>query len=125
MFTLSRRLFDPFTWPDERPATFVPALDAWEDEAGLHLEADVPGMKQADLEVSVHAGVLTIRGQKKLEERPWQRRERLAGRFERAFELPWEADAGKVSASLRDGVLHVTVPKSPAAKPRQIEVRAE
>jgi HSP20 family protein len=125
MFTLSRRLFDPFAWPDEAPTTFVPALDAWEDDAGLHLEAEVPGMRQADLEVSVHGGVVTLRGEKKLGERPLQRRERLAGRFERAFELPWEADAARVTASLRDGVLHVTVPKSPTAKPQRIEVRAE
>ena len=114
-------------WPETSGRTdFVPAVDVAEDEAGFTLTAEVPGIGKDDLEVSVHDGVLTLRGEKKEEETRedagWRRVERRFGRFERNIRLPEQVDAEKIVAGYKDGVLKLTLPKAEVAKARQIKI---
>ncbi len=105
----------------------LPPLNVWEDEANLYAEAELPGVSMSDLEIFVSGDELTVKGERKApteEGAAWHRRERGAGTFSRAIRLPVEIDTEKVEASLADGVLLITLPKSPAARPRKIEVQA-
>ncbi len=103
-----------------------PALNIWEDDQNLYAEAELPGLRMEDLEVSVRGNELTIKGQRKNGPDPegtYHRRERGAGPFGRVLRLPVEIDAARVEASLQAGVLTVKLPKAEAAKPRRIEVK--
>jgi HSP20 family protein len=113
--------------PRQAGGTTYPALNVWEEADAFHVEADLPGVKQEDLEVFVRQRTeLTVRGERKLDERKgaWHRRERGFGKFERVLELPAPVDADRVEAKLAGGVLFVTLPKADEAKPRRIEVKA-
>ncbi|MCU1383740.1 MAG: Small heat shock protein [Acidobacteria bacterium] len=114
------KLFGVATAPESaaRVNGFTPAVDVVEDTDKIELYADLPGVKQEDLDIQVEKDVLTIRGERKLA-RPG---ERVAGAFSRAFTLPKHVDVEKIAASLRDGVLTLTLPKRPEAQPRQIKV---
>jgi len=104
-----------------------PSINVWEDEHNLRVEAEVPGMKMEDLEVTVMGNELTIKGHRgngTAKDVTYHRRERGVGAFSRTLRLLVDVDANKVAASLVDGVLTVTLPKAEAAKPRKIEVRS-
>jgi len=115
----------------EWPALTVsyPPVNLWEDDDFVYAEAELPGLKMTDLEITVMADKqLTLRGKReraapaKVE---WHRQERGFGSFEITIELPVSVDAGKVEARLENGVLTIKMAKSPAAKPRKIPVKAE
>jgi HSP20 family protein len=111
---------------EEMEPSFYPPLNVWEDGDVLRIEAEIPGVKLEDIEVSFDNGELTLKGEKKFEGKenaPLHRRERLYGTFARTLTLPWEVVADKVSAELKDGVLIVTLPKAEAAKPRKVAVK--
>jgi HSP20 family protein len=119
------RLFDDsvfgFGFRAEQAA--VP-ISLWHDDDHIHVEADLPGMSDQDIEVTVHKGVLFIRGERKPEEgRQYLYNGRTWGRFERTITLPDEVDADAVQAELTNGVLRLTLPKSPETKPRKIALR--
>jgi HSP20 family protein len=96
-------------------------LSLWEDEEALHVEAELPGVSEGDVELTVHNGMLFIRGERKPEEgRRYLYNGRAFGRFERAITLPEAVKPDDVCASLKDGILSVTLPKSPESKPRKI-----
>lgn len=102
-----------------------PPLNVWEDGDALYAEAEMPGVKHEDLDISVLAGDLTIRGQRSSGEAEgvnFLRRERATGEFNRVLRLPIEVDADRVEAKLRDGVLLIRLPKAESAKPRKIAV---
>ncbi len=113
----------------EVTSAWCPVVDVREGKDELALQAELPGIRQDDVNVSVENGVLTISGQKKQEIEQGQEGsdyhlvERHYGRFERSFSLPRSVDAQKVKAEFADGVLTVTLPKAEAAKPRRIEVQ--
>jgi HSP20 family protein len=89
--------------------------------------ADVPGLTEADLQVNVSGNTLTVRGERKVqvpEGHSAHRRERSDYRFDRSYELPSRVDADKATATLKHGVLTLTLPKVAEAQPRQIAVRA-
>jgi HSP20 family protein len=112
---------------DRSLARSYPALNVWEDQEKLHVEAELPGMEMDDLEILIHGNELTIKGERKkpeLKDASWRRRERGFGRFSRALELPDDVDAEKVEAHFRNGVLLIELPKREEAKPRRIEVKA-
>lgn len=91
------------------------------------MEADVPGFKMEDLEVSVVADQLTIKGRREFpteEGTTFHRRERRAGEFTRTLTLPAEVDADKIEATLKNGVLTVVMPKAEAARTRKITVKS-
>ncbi|MBI1317665.1 MAG: Hsp20 family protein [Candidatus Hydrogenedens sp.] len=119
------RLFEGF--PSEiADKVFSPAVDFREEKDHYVLEADLPGLKKEDIELSVVDNVLTIKGNRSGEE--WKQNggyrsiERSFGSFQRSFGIPGGVDQSKAEASYTDGVLRVTLPKSESAKPRQIAV---
>lgn len=128
------RLFNEFArglsneWPFSRESQGVfPPVNVWEDEGNLYAEAELPGLKMDDLEVFVLGEDLTIKGKRGGQELPqatYHRRERGAGEFSRVIRLPVDVNADKVGATLRDGVLTVTLPKAESVLPRRIEVKS-
>jgi HSP20 family protein len=108
------------------PARRFPAVNAWEDAQGVYVEAELPGFKIEDLDITFSASELTIqgkRGETKPEGATVHRRERPTGAFSRTLRVATDVDAGKVSATLVNGVLTVTLPKAEAARPRKIDVK--
>lgn len=106
---------------------WAPAVDITEDEHEYLIKAELPEVKKEDVKVSVENGILSISGERKFEkeakEKKYHRIERSYGAFTRSFGLPEDADTDRVEAKFSDGVLHVQVAKSEAAKPKQIEVK--
>jgi HSP20 family protein len=109
-------------------SAWTPAVDIKEEENQFLITADVPGVDPENIDVTMENGLLTIKGERKFEsdvkENGYRRFERLHGTFYRRFSLPDYADADNISATCKNGVLTVTVPKSGAVKPRRIEVKA-
>ena len=128
---ISRLLNDAFSgldwqYRDSVGASWVPAVDIFEEADAIRIMAEVPGVKPEDVKISLEGNVLTIHGQKQqsAEERTERvhRYERTYGVFERTFTLPATVDANHIKASYADGVLTVTLPKMAEARPRQIQI---
>ncbi len=125
------RLFDMmyFNRPTPRQvgAGVFPLINITEDANGYRVRAEMPGVKNEDLEVQVVGRNLTISGERKIkieaEGARYHRREREAGKFSRVVSLPGDFDGRKVEAKAVNGILTVTLPKSEAARPRQITVK--
>ena len=142
----SRNLWEPFDiitdWQEEMnrlfsgslrrrtredlPSFFRPDIDLEEDDEQFVVIADVPGIRKEELDISITGNVVTIKGERKEESekegKNFYHAERWAGGFTRVIELPGEVDASKVKASVKDGILELTIPKSDSAKPKQIKV---
>src|SRR5213076_3464916 len=105
---------------------WTPLADITEDEKEYLIKAELPEMKKEDVKVTVENGVLTISGERKFEKeeknKRYHRVERGYGSFVRTFALPDDADADKVKAAFKQGILEVHLPKNEKAKPKQIEV---
>ncbi len=102
------------------------AIDVWEDGDDLFVEVDVPGLQLDQIEVTVEEDELTIAGNRPcrdLENAVQYCRERGATEFRRVIRLPVGTDTERVAASLKNGVLTVTLPKVEDAKPKRIEVK--
>jgi len=100
-------------------------VSLWHDDDTIYVEADLPGMNDEDVEVTVHNGVLFLRAERKAEPgRRYLYDGRTWGRFERTITLPDEVDADAVQAELSRGVLRLTLPKSPETKPRKIALKS-
>lgn len=103
-----------------------PAVNLWEDDRNLYAEAELPGMSLENVEVLVMGNELTLKGERRdnpPEGAAYHRRERGAGTFTRVVRLPIDVNAEGVEATLRDGVLTVTLPKTEKARPRKIQVK--
>ncbi|MFM1890945.1 MAG: hypothetical protein RLZ44_22 [Pseudomonadota bacterium] len=109
-------------------SAWAPAVDIKEEEQRYVLHADIPGVRPEDIEISMDKGMLTIRGERKhsAEESKegYHRRERQHGVFMRRFSLPETVDAEGITASSKDGVLELILPKTAEPQPRKIEVRS-
>lgn len=93
----------------------------WDDDEHVFIEADLPGVAERDVEITIQNGMLFIRGERRPEEgRPYLYNGRFYGRFERVITLPAAVDTENVQARLTDGVLRVALPKSPEARPKRI-----
>jgi HSP20 family protein len=104
-------------WPE------VP-VSVWQDEEHVYVEADLPGVSEPDVELTIHKGMLFIRGERKAEEgRQYLYDGRSWGHFERVLTLPEKVQAEAVQAELSNGVLRVVLPKSPEAKPKKITLK--
>jgi HSP20 family protein len=107
-------------------ATFVPAVDIYEDAQKVVLKLEVPGVEEKDLDVRVENNTLTVRGERKFEkeekEENFHRIERRYGSFYRAFTLPSTVDTENVQAKYNAGVLNVELKKKAEAQPKQIKV---
>jgi HSP20 family protein len=96
----------------------------WEDDEHIYVEADLPGLTEQDVDITVHRGKLFIRGERRPEQgRTYLYDGRGYGRFERVITLPEAVAADDVRADLKDGVLWLALPKSPEAKPKRIALK--
>ncbi len=105
--------------------SFQPAIDVRADDDGLVFECDVPGLSLEDLEVTLDDHVLTIKGVRKLASANEKQRVLLGrsyGAFSCSYTLPEGVDADHMTATLANGVLTVSVPRLPQAKPRRIQI---
>lgn len=104
-----------------------PTVDILEEDDRILLKADMPGLEKGDIKVTVEDGTLTISGSRTEEcgekKEIYTRSERFMGTFRRAFTLPAWADGSAVKADYKNGVLTVVIPKTEAAKPREIEIK--
>jgi HSP20 family protein len=105
---------------------WTPLADITEDDREYVIKAELPELRREDVKVTVENGVLTISGERKFEreekKKKYHRVERGYGSFVRTFALPEDADAEKVKAQFKQGILEVHLPKNEKAKPKQIEV---
>lgn len=110
-------------------AEWVPAVDIKEEADKFVIHADIPGVKPENIEVSMEAGVLTVKGEKetetKTENEGYKRIERTSGSFYRRFSLPDSADGEAINAKCKLGVLEIIIPKREAIKPKRINVTSE
>jgi HSP20 family protein len=123
------RMFSDF-YGEAFSRAWVPPVDIYENDAHeVVLKAELPDMKREDIDVTFENGVLTLKGERKFGEEVkkehFQRVERRHGAFSRSFTLPNTVDAGKISASYKDGVLTIRLPQREEAKPKQIAVNIE
>jgi len=125
------RLFEGFVGPHAANwnggVAAYPALNLWEDQENLYAEAEVPGSKMNEIELFIRGNELAIKGMRRPvegEEYVYHRRERGVGEFARYVTLPMEVEADRVEASLRDGVLRITMPKAQQARTRKITVKS-
>ena len=108
---------------------WAPSMDVSETKDSLVCTVEVPGMEQKDIQISLQENLLTIKGEKKQEKEEkdehHHRIERSYGVFTRSLRLPIAVDAGKVTAAVKNGVLTITLPKTPTAKGTTIPIKAE
>jgi HSP20 family protein len=107
-------------------ASFVPAVDIYEDAQKLVLKLEIPGIDEKDLDVRVEDNTLTVKGERKFEadeqEKNFHRIERSYGSFFRAFTLPSTVETDHVQANYNAGVLKLELKKKPEAQPKQIKI---
>ncbi|KPL91564.1 Hsp20/alpha crystallin family protein [Levilinea saccharolytica] len=125
------RLFDDaFTRPvSMRDLSAMPLIDLSEDDDEITVKAVLPGLKPEDVQISVTADVLTIKGEFKNEDESKNRnyliRERRFGSFERMMQLPTEVQTEKAHADFADGILTIRLPKAEAVKPKSISIKVK
>ena len=111
----------------EPTAGVFPLANVTESGDTYYVRAELPGVKSEDMDISVTGTSLSISGERKIppedEKANYHRREREAGKFSRMVNLPGQIDTAKVEARCMDGVLSVILPKSEAAKPKQIRIK--
>lgn len=126
------RLFEEFTrvaGPGGSPAVthLVPSIDISETDKDIRISAEMPGLERKDIDISVDGNTLTIRGEKKIEDRKegenMQVGERSYGVFLRVLELPPGIDPSGIQATMSNGVLTITIPKPSRNEPKKIEVK--
>jgi len=123
------RMSDAF---EETPATFArwaPNTDVIETKDALIVRAELPGLTEKDINVTMENGILTISGERKVEEetkdKTFHRVERAFGKFDRTLTLPNNIDADKIRAIFNDGLLELTIPKKEEAKPKKIALEVK
>ena len=108
------------------PVRTFPPVNVWEEGENVYVEAELPGVKSEDVDISVVGDALTLKGRRggagAASGTAYHRQERGAGEFVRVIRLPVEVNSDKVEASLKEGVLRITLPKSEAARPRKIQI---
>jgi HSP20 family protein len=105
-----------------------PRVNLREDADNLYVEALMPGIDGKTLEMTVLGNTLTISGERKNEvgkKATWHRRERGIGKFMRTLDIPAEVNVDQVRADYKEGMLKVTLPKAPSARPKQIKIKAD
>jgi HSP20 family protein len=128
LMSLQRRLSRATAEDDESSGAWVPPVDVFESGDDLLIRAEIPGVEKDDIEINVENNSLTIRGERKheketAEERAY-RRERTYGTFLRSFRLPRTVDSARISASYRNGVLELRLPRAEEARAKKIRIEA-
>lgn len=123
---ISRLQSELFKRRDSGDVSFRPSVDIYEDEQGIHVKADLAGVKKEDVKVEIDNNQLTIRGERKLEkednQKGYHRIERTYGSFSRSFSLNSDISSEEIKADFTDGVLTVLLPKKAANSKREIPV---
>jgi HSP20 family protein len=120
--------FSPSVWDDAGMSVrdWNPIVDVYDNDENIVIKAELPGIDKKDINIDVKDGVLTLKGERsydnEVKKDKYYRRERLFGKFERAFRLPADIDPGKISADYNDGILKIDIPKPEQQKPKQITV---
>ena len=108
-------------------ASWRPAANISETETEYLIKAELPEVSKEDIEVSVHDGIITIKGERRMEQsednEKQHRIESYYGNFARSFSLPADADESGIQAASKDGILKVRIPKAVVEKPREIEIQ--
>ncbi len=109
--------------------SWVPRVDIYEEPERFVVLADVPGVESKDIDITAENGVLTIRGERRAQQKTtdkngYERVERTTGTFLRRFTLPENANTDTITAKQTNGVLEVSIPKHPQVQPRRISVEA-
>ena len=108
---------------------WAPAVDIYEQDGNIVLKAELPGVDPKDVDVRVENNILTLRGERKLDQEirkeSYHRVERSYGAFTRSFTLPNVVDTDKIKAEYKDGVLRMTLPKKEEAKSKQIAISVD
>ncbi len=108
-------------------SNWVPAIDIAESDLNFRISADLPGLSKKDVKIELHDGVLTVRGERALEndsdDGNFHRRERSFGAFERSFHLPEEVLENKITAGFKNGQLNITLPKSKVVQSKGREIK--
>lgn len=111
---------------DQEAGAWSPPVDILEKGDEIILKMEVPEVDQKAIDIKIEGNVLTIKGERRLEEgtkrEDYHRLERPYGRFNRSFSLPTTVDQGKVKAGHMDGILRVVLPKKEETKPKQIKI---
>jgi len=135
---MERGFNDLFSWPT-LPAIWrriptmemgwAPAIDVFEKDDRFVVKAELPGMEEKDIDVSVVGNRLIIKGEREaeseVEKEDYYYSERSYGSFSRSIDIPSDVDAKKIEANYEDGVLEVTLPKTPSVKPKKVSVSAK
>ena len=125
------RLFDDFLGrPAQQPGSmervWAPAVDMYETKDSLVVVAELPGLHEKDIHLSITGDVLSVRGERQwnqeVKQESYYRGERWYGKFERSLPLPMPVQADKVTAKYRDGVLTITLPKVEEIRPKEIKI---
>jgi len=126
------RLFDDTFfrtgWSDEDVSlgAWYPAVDMYDQDGHLVIKAELPGLSKKDISIDVKDGVLTLKGERSLEnevrEENYYRKERAFGKFQRSFTLPADVDPNKIKAEFKDGLLKIEVPMPEEKRPKQITI---
>jgi HSP20 family protein len=124
------RVLDAFSGGGGLPAIsgVFPPIKVREENGTIHVEAEVPGIRAEDIDISVTGRTLTLKGERKPEEASgasFHRRERGYGSFHKAVTLPEDVNAEAIEAECKDGVLKIVLPKAEHAKPRKIAVKTD
>jgi HSP20 family protein len=129
------RLFDDFFtgWPERRKGLldgeWAPSIDVAETENEVVVTAELPGIKQDEVDITITDDVLILKGEKKeekeIKKENYHRIERSYGSFQRSVSLPTGVQSDKAKASYKDGILKINVPKAEEAKPKQIKINVE
>jgi HSP20 family protein len=113
---------------DSATVSWIPRVDIHEEAERFVVAADLPGVEGKDIEITAEKGVLTIKGERRSEQKSskngYESIERATGTFLRRFALPESVDAEAIKASHVNGVLEITIPKRPTEQPRRIDVQA-
>ena len=119
---------DSFSLAGGRTGPNYPAMNVWTNEESAVITAELPGISPEDIDISVVGDMLTLSGERKLEELEegdkYHRRERGYGKFSRTFQLPFKVEAEKVEAIFERGVLHLSLPRAESDKPKKITVKS-
>ena len=125
---MNRLFSDRFTTQNRPTAPAYPAMNVWTNEDGVVITAELPGMRPDSIDISVSGDTLTLSGSRSPDELgengKYHRRERTHGRFTRTIQLPFGVEAAKVEAVFEKGILHMSLPRLEAEKPRKITIKA-
>lgn len=122
------RLFNAYYNPEPTAESiWTPPVDIYENESNFYLKMELAGVEQKDIQIFLENNILNIKGERKeaKQEGQYYKLERFAGTFDRKFNLPMQVDSEKVTASYKNGVLEVVLPKKEEKKPKLITIKTD